>query len=332
MKVVKILLLVLGFYILYVTIRAVRFENIASTILDLRWKLLPILLVYPLVFFLDTLGWAYAFPKNLPKQASIAELYRTRIIGETLNAVIPWAASLGGEPVKAELLKRRRGVPLSESYASILIVHTTFWLSLNVFVILGIALTFKKLPLSPVLWHSVLAFLLVLGLIAILVIVGLHLGVFKKVHRLGEVLKWWGDKSSEKRHKYLELDEHIKKFYSRNPSRFLISSAFNFLGWMAGVLEAYWIISILDIPIGFREAWLIEALIQVLRIVTFFIPSSVGAQEGGIVLLFLQLGFEQSVGLLFAVIRRLREILWIVLGLTLWSFTEERPALKKLKN
>ncbi|MBI3315696.1 MAG: flippase-like domain-containing protein [Candidatus Omnitrophica bacterium] len=328
MKLIKALFLVLGFYILYVTVKAVGVGNILSYTLDLRWKLLPMFLVYPLVFFFDTLGWAYAFPRSLRNKASFLELYRTRVVGETLNAVIPWAASLGGEPVKAELLKRRQGIPLSESYASILIVHTTFWLSLNLFVILGIFLTFKTLPLSPLLWHSVLVFLFGLGLIAIFLIIGLHLGVFRKVHRLGETLKWWGEKSSEKRHRYLELDEHIKKFYSRNPRRFFLSVAFNFLGWLAGVLEAYWIISILDIPIGFREAWLIEALIQVLRIVTFFIPSSIGAQEGGIVLLFLQFGFESSVGLMFAVIRRLREILWIALGLLLWLFTEDRPALK----
>ena len=42
--------------------------------------------------------------------------------GETLNAVIPFSASLGGEPVKAELLKERHGVSLSEGLASLLIV------------------------------------------------------------------------------------------------------------------------------------------------------------------------------------------------------------------
>jgi hypothetical protein len=84
-------------------------------------------------------------------------------------------------------------------------------------------------------------------------------------------------------------------------------------------------------PIGFAEAWLLEALIQVLRIVTFFIPSSIGAQEGGIVLIFQQFGFANPLSLTFAIIRRIREILWVGVGLLLWSLMEDRPAIPKDK-
>ena len=174
MKIIKFFLLVLGFYILVVTVKAVGIENILANIGELRWKLLPFLAVYPFIFLFDTLGWSFAFPKSLPNHIPFGDLYRIRIIGETMNAVIPLAASLGGEPVKVELLKARHGIPLAEGYASILIVHTTFWISLNIFVIGALAVTLKTLPLSPVLWQSVLIFLFVLGVIAILLVIGLH--------------------------------------------------------------------------------------------------------------------------------------------------------------
>ncbi len=314
---------------LFITVKAVGVGNILSNILELKWKLLPLLFIYPFIFAFDTIGWAYAFPRSLPTHVPFYELYRIRIVGETLNAVIPWAASLGGEPIKAELLKSRHGIPLSEGYASILIVHTTFWLSLNMFVIGGVLATLKTFPLTPILWQSVIAFLVGLGFVAIFLVIGLHLGVFKKVHSLGETFKWWGEKSSEKRLRFLKLDDEIKKFYTSDPKRFTFSVFFNFLGWLTGTLEVYWIGNILGMPIGFFEAWLLEALIQVLRIVTFFIPSSIGAQEGGIVLIFQQFGFANPLSLTFAIIRRLREILWIGLGLLLWSFIEDRPKLKK---
>ena len=107
------------------------------------------------------------------------------------------------------------------------------------------------------------------------------------------------------------------------------SRFFNFFGWFTGVFEVYWITKILDIPIGFTEVWLLEALIQILRIMTFVIPSSIGAQEGGIVLIFIQFGFDKSLGLTFAIIRRIREIFWVGLGLMLWFLIEDRPKLKK---
>lgn len=328
MKIIKFLLLILGFYILYITIRSVGLETITENIMQLKEKLLPLIFVYPVIFAFDTFGWSYSFPKSLPKHVPFLELYRIRIIGETLNAVIPWAASLGGEPVKVLLLKKRHDIPTREGYASILIVHTTFWISLNLFVIGALWFTFKSLPLTPILWNSVLGFLIVLGIVAIVLLMGLHFGVFKNIHSIGEFFKLWGDRSNEKKEKFLELDEDIKKFYTKDPRRFFASTFFNFLGWLTGAIEVYVIANVLGMNLGWAEAWLFEALIQVLRIMTFFIPSSIGAQEGGIVLIFLQFGYDKTIGLTFAVIRRIREIIWIAVGLLLWLFISERSLIK----
>ena len=186
MKFLKFFLIGLGFYILFVTVKGIGVDNIWQNLSGLHWKLWPLLLFYPLIFAFDTLGWGFSFPQELPKRVPFLDLYFIRIIGETMNAVIPFAASLGGEPVKAELLKRKHNIPLADGYASILIVHTTFWVSLNLFVIGGILVTLKTLPLTPVLWNSVLVFLVTLGLVAVLLIIGLHLGIFKQVHALGD--------------------------------------------------------------------------------------------------------------------------------------------------
>ncbi len=328
MRLLKFFLIALGFYILFITVKVVGMEKIWQNLSGLRWKLLPLVIFYPIIFAFDTLGWNYAFPQKLPKQVPFFHLYFIRIIGETLNAVIPFSASLGGEPIKAELLKRKHGIPLAEGYASILIVHTTFWISLNLFVIGGILATLKTLPLTPILWNSVLVFLVTLGLVAVLLIIGLHLGIFKHVYAIGDKWKWWGTMSQDKSQRFLKLDHQIKKFYTTHPKQFFLSIFFNFLGWFAGSFEVYYIAKILGMNIGFAEAWLLEALIQVLRIITFFIPSSVGAQEGGIVLIFSQFGFGNPVSLAFALIRRLREILWIGLGLFLWSLVEDRPKIQ----
>jgi|CXWL01.1.fsa_nt_gi uncharacterized protein (TIRG00374 family) len=329
MKALKILLITLGFYILYATVRGVGMENMWTNIAVLKFWLLPLFFFYPVIFAWDTLGWAFAFPRRLPKHVSFIGLYFIRIIGETMNAVIPFSASLGGEPLKAQLLKQRYDIPLSDGYASILIVHTTFWVSLNLFVIGGILVTLHTLPLTPILWNSVLVFLVTLGVVAVLLIIGLHLGIFKRVHAIGEKWNWWGSLSLDKSQKFLELDKQIKRFYTADPKRFLLSVLFNFLGWFTGTFEVYYLAKLLGMPLGLAEAWLFEALIQVLRIVTFFIPASIGAQEGGIVLIFSQFGYLSPVALTFAVLRRLREIVWIGLGLLLWSFLEDKPQLKK---
>ncbi len=329
-KLLKIFFIGLGCFILYTTMKSVGFENIGSQIAELNLRLWPLLVIYPVIFAFDTLGWAYAFPGDYPKHIPFSGLYAARIIGEALNVIIPFSASLGGEPVKAEILKRRYGLPLSEGYASILIVHTTFWISLNIFVIGGVLLTVKTLPLTPVLWHSVLAFLVSLAFVAMFLIVGLHFGIFKRIHSLGHRLRWWGAETDEKRERLIQLDQRIKKFYTEDRRRFFFSTFFNFLGWLTGSLEVYFIAHLVGMPVSFTEAWLLEALIQVLRIVTFFIPGSLGAQEGGIVLIFSQFGFGQQASVMFAVIRRLREVVWVGGGLILWSLLKDKPSTKNI--
>lgn len=325
MKWIKIALIVLGSWILWRMVQSVGVGHLARNIAEMGWWLLPLIFVYPVIFAFDTLGWLYSFPTALPRHVSFRSLYSIRIIGETLNCVIPFSASLGGEPVKAELLKRRHGIPLSDGLASILIVHTTFWVSLNLFVVAGIAMTVKSLPLTPVLWKSVLAFMIGLGSVAVSLIIGLHFGVFQKIHKLGDRMKWWGGLSSDKLSRFLKLDGQIKAFYTANRRRFVLSTFWNFLGWASGAFEVWYTARLVGMQIGWSESWLLEALIQVLRIVTFFIPSSIGAQEGGIVLIFREFGFGTEQALTFALIRRLRELVWIGFGLLLWSLADDRP-------
>ena len=324
MKTIKLILLALGFCILYLTVQAVGIRALAENIRHLKWTLIPVLSVYLFIYAFNTFGWAFAFAKPLPREISFWNLCAIRIIGETLNAVIPFSASLGGEPVKAGLLKTKFNLPLSDSYASVLIVHTTLWVSLNIFVIGAVTVTLETLPLTPVLWKSVFAFLILLGAGAVCLMLGLHYGLFKKIYAVAERFRFWGEGSKEKKLKLLKLDDEIKRFYTKNRERFFLSVFFNFLGWFAGTFEVYLVAKIIGMPVGLAQAWLLEALIQVLRIVTFMIPSSVGAQEGGILLIFSQFGFAAPLALTFALIRRLREMIWIGIGLLLWSVTGEK--------
>jgi hypothetical protein len=48
---------------------------------------------------------------------------------------------------------------------------------------------------------------------------------------------------------------------------------------------------------------------------TFFIPGSIGAQEGGNLMLLLAFGYTEVTGMTFALLRRFRELVWIGIGL-----------------
>jgi hypothetical protein len=59
----------------------------------------------------------------------------------------------------------------------------------------------------------------------------------------------------------------------------------------------------------------ISALSVFIKSGTFFIPGSLGAQDGGNMLLLKAFGYSDVTGITFALVRRFRELVWIGLGL-----------------
>ncbi len=59
---------------------------------------------------------------------------------------------------------------------------------------------------------------------------------------------------------------------------------------------------------------------------TFFIPGSLGAQDGGNLLLVTAFGYSEVAGITFALLRRFREIVWIVIGLICLAWLGGRTA------
>ena len=154
-------------------------------------------------------------------------------------------------------------------------------------------------------------------MLLILLQAGLFGGVRTLLKKVG--LPAWEEKALS----FEKLDQQIKDYYRFSRKRFVWSSFCNFMAWMIGVLETFFLARFLGIPISFGEAWLLEALVQAIRVVTFFIPSSIGVQEGGIVFLFTEFGYSPLLATTFAVLRRLREMLWVAIGLGLWFLQKD---------
>ena len=73
--------------------------------------------------------------------------------------------------------------------------------------------------------------------------------------------------------------------------------------------------------------WIIEAVAQLVRTGTFFIPASIGAQEGAFLLVCGAITGSPTLGVSVSVVRRLREVIWIVWGFTLGSILSMKPGL-----
>ena len=81
------------------------------------------------------------------------------------------------------------------------------------------------------------------------------------------------------------------------------------------VVEAAIVISIAKIPVHLLTVLGIEAVVRVAKMSSGWIPARIGADEAGAVAAFTAFGLSPAAGLLLALARRSRDLLWCVLGL-----------------
>ena len=73
-------------------------------------------------------------------------------------------------------------------------------------------------------------------------------------------------------------------------------------------------------PISLIDAWIIESVAQLVRAGTFFIPASIGVQEGAFVIIGAAMSGSPTIGFAIAVVRRIREIIWMGWGIFVFYF------------
>jgi glycosyltransferase 2 family protein len=199
--------------------------------------------------------------------------------------------------------------------AASIIAKLLIFMSQFFFVVLGGALALSYLVTRPDLLWPLVLLVIVVGVLLTALSYGLRVGLFTI---LFGVLDRWNltpSRLERWRAQLRQLDETIVGFARRYPSHLFISWGLHFLGWALGTLEVLAIFYAVGIPISAREALAIEALASVVKALAFFIPGSLGVQDGGNVLLLTLFGYPSSFGLTFSLVRRMRELLWISLGL-----------------
>lgn len=245
-----------------------------------------------------------------------------RLAGEAFNNTLP-AASLGGEPVKAILMRKLYGFEYQESIASLILAKTINTIALVLFLAIGFLLVLQSEKLASgyksIAGTGLIVFVIVISLFYIVQRYGLttYLGVFFS-HR--PYFRWIGPIL----HHIQDMDERLSGFYTEYRGRLSAALILAFINWILGVGEIYIIMFFLAHPVSITEAWIIEATAQLVRAGTFFIPASLGAQEGAFMLIGAAITGSPTVGFTTAIVRRLRELIWITWGFA--TFYVLKPA------
>ena len=96
------------------------------------------------------------------------------------------------------------------------------------------------------------------------------------------------------------------------------------------VAEVLVVLALMDVPVSFAEAFVIESLLQAIRGAAFAIPSALGAQEGGLILLCAIFGIPPAEAIGLSLVKRAADLVVGGPSLLGWQMLEWRRLIPQL--
>lgn len=303
-------------YMLYKIGLPVIYLNIIKT----GYWFVPVIGSWLIIYFLNALALReIIFERKIPHtDVALLPILKLTISGYAINYITPFIA-LGGEPYRVMELRDRLGI--NKATSSVLLYtfmhifsHIVFWM-----VSIVLILVFLHPGLDA----------LIACLATFLVFFGLLFWVFKKykkgllvvtlsaVAKIPFLKKRMNDFMEKRLHNLNEIDQHIIELFSLRKGTFYSALAFEFFGRVVGCLEIYFIALALSANVSLLDSIIISAGSSLFANLIFFSPMQLGAREGGFVLALRSIGVDGGVGLFMSLVTRIREIVWIVIGLLL---------------
>lgn len=261
-------------------------------------------------------------------------VFKYTITGYALNYVTP-VGVLGGEPYRIMELTPYVGAAKASSsvilYAMMHIFsHFWFW----AFSIL----LFIALYAASVTWTIALILALMSGFCFLGIyffMLGYRNGLAMKALRFFGRWPLIGKRIDAFRLRNIEtierVDKQIAELHAQRKSTFYLSLFLEFLARVVGCLEVMFILFMLpeNESISFFDCILMQAFMSLFANLMFFIPMEMGTREGGFALITHTLHLNKANGVLTGLVTRIREIVWIAIGLALMKVGNTA---KKAKN
>jgi uncharacterized protein (TIRG00374 family) len=294
------------------------FDHLRAT----AWVLGPIVGVWALVYVCNTVAWLQLVEATAPREdrASAAHIpfwraYIISVASFALNYVTPFVA-LGGEPFRIVSAAQYVGTPRAAgSVISFRVVHT---IGHFIFCLIAVPIALVLLPRTPI--DLIIIALATVGLmVAILLMAALFRSGFAvrlldMSHRM-PLIRRAARRLEQVRDTLEHVDSHMSALSNVESRRLAIAIAVEVIGRAVTALEILLIARAVGLHVDYATAYLIYAFSQLAIMLTIIIPFELGSREASLLVIFSLLGLPPALGVYTAVVTRLRELVWIAVGL-----------------
>ena len=296
--------------------------------------LIPIIGVWIIVYALNALAWKAIIEGNIQGKMPVSfwRLYRLTITGYALNYATP-VGGLGGEPYR--IMELSKDIDKQHATSSVILyammhffAHFWFWF-ISIFIYLALVMI-GDLPINMTIGTT-------LGIIVVFCLFFFYLfsrgyknGLVKYV--LGVVanipgLKKWTLRFWARHSEAIgNIDKQIAALYGQDTRAFYRSLVLEYFSRVVQSSEVIFMLLLFGIDCGggwdgltltFLHSILIVAFTTLFANLIGFLPMQLGVQEGGFVLSIAALGLSAALGIFVSIICRVREIIWIAIGMAL---------------
>ncbi|KAF1005032.1 MAG: lysylphosphatidylglycerol synthase domain-containing protein [Burkholderia sp.] len=297
------------------------FGAVVSTLAAAGWGLLLVSAFHLIPLVVDARAiTVMVVPRGEP-DVSLRDTLFARWVLESVNSLLP-VGQIGGPVLMARYLSQK-GVPLPRAAAAVTVSTTMQVLAQIVFTLAGIAI------FSFGTNSATAAYLRTPALISTTLLAACAFGLCLAQRRglFGWSLRILPKAFSPRNWPLLAtradaIDAAVSELYGKR-NRVISTFWLSFAGWVLGTGEVWLALYFLGHPVSWVDALLLECVGQSIRGTAFMILGSLGAQEGGYLLLAPLVGLPPDAALALSLAKRVRELAFGLPGILYLHFSEK---------
>jgi uncharacterized protein (TIRG00374 family) len=302
----------------------------------LGWGL-PLLLVPSVaVTLIEAVAWWLSFA-SFGSRPRFPSLLRVRLAVEAVMLGIPSGAVIS-ESLQPYLLKRHCGVPFETAVVASVgrkfLVVVAHGIVLAVFSLMSWRVLSRAsretIGRGGLPWLLLGAGVFLIATFGVGIAAGARSQMAERLRRLlgrfcGGSVGDWVERNALR---FQRTDEHFLRFFAHERAGLVVPMLLYILGWIVRAFETVVYLNLLGATMSLTTATVVEGALILVRSLAVPVPAGLGVQDVGYVLTFHALGIADAttVGTAFVLLKRTRDLFWILLGFALLAFGERRRA------
>lgn len=291
---------------------------IASRVYDVGAGFLLLILISGCRHLLRTAAWFYSIERQ-ERRVRFRDLFAIRIAGDAITD-LTFLGPLLGETVKGITLSKH--VAAEHSASSVVVENLAYTFAAGLLVVTGLVLFLLEYPLPS----SVLAGTLITMGTLLLSGALIGLAVKKRYRVAGRILDRLQrlnlsrvERLRDKRERIVQFEENVFGFWHAHKAASVWILLHEIMSVFVGIIEAWVILYLTLHHTALFAAFMVETVNRVVNLFFAFVPMRIGVDEGGAALMLKTIGYGAAEGVSLAIIRKIRMLFWVTVGLVIVS-------------